>query len=119
MLWRRKSGASPDKAADEAAPADRVPEPDTAGAPEAGPQPQPEKKRIQPKSPRAALEPERVPMPPRRSASARHPMVVAGNAVFTILIMLAIAAGAAVMVGKNRFDARRPLVETTGVIFPP
>ncbi|HEY4775676.1 MAG TPA: endolytic transglycosylase MltG [Xanthobacteraceae bacterium] len=118
MLWRRKSGASPDKAADEAAPADRVPEPDTAGAPEAGPQPQPEKKRIQLKSPRAALEPERVPMPTRRSASARHPMVVAGNAVFTILIMLAIAAGAAVMIGKSRFDARGPLAEDKVVIVP-
>src|SRR4051794_10164830 len=31
-----------------------------------------EQKRISPRSPRAALEPERVPQPPRRSAGARH-----------------------------------------------
>ena len=68
-----------------------------------------EQKRISPRSPRAALEPERVPVPTRRSASARHPLVVAGNAVFTILIVLAVVIGGALLIGKQRFEARGPL----------
>ena len=35
---------------------------------------------ISPRSPRAALEPEQVPPPPRRSERARNPFVVVGNA---------------------------------------
>ncbi len=68
-----------------------------------------EPKRITPRSPRAALEPERVPMPPRRSRGARHPLVIVGNAIFTILVLLAVVGGAAVLVGKQRFEARGPL----------
>jgi UPF0755 protein len=70
-----------------------------------------EQNRISPRSPRAALEPERVPMPIRRSSGARHPLVVAGNAVFTILTLLFIVGGAILFVGKQRFDARGPLAE--------
>src|SRR6516162_2677748 len=50
-------------------------------------------RRAAPRSPRAALEPERVPLPTRRSKSVRHPLVMAGNAVFTLLILIAIAGG--------------------------
>lgn len=39
-----------------------------------------------PRSPRAAIEPDRVDLPARRSASARHPLVVIGNAVILSLI---------------------------------
>ncbi|HEY2137551.1 MAG TPA: endolytic transglycosylase MltG [Xanthobacteraceae bacterium] len=77
-----------------------------------------EQKRISPRSPRAALEPERVPQPTRRSARARHPMVVAGNAVFTILIVFAIVAGGLLFVGKQRFDTRGPLTEDKVVNIP-
>jgi peptidoglycan lytic transglycosylase G len=77
-----------------------------------------EQKRISPRSPRAALEPERVPQPPRRSASARHPLVIVGNAIFTILIVLAIVVGAAVVLGKQRFDTRGPLAEDKVVNIP-
>jgi UPF0755 protein len=77
-----------------------------------------EQNRISPRSPRAALEPERVTMPTRRSASARHPLVVAGNAVFTILIVLAVVIGGAVLIGKQRFDARGPLAEDKVVNIP-
>jgi peptidoglycan lytic transglycosylase G len=70
-----------------------------------------EQNRISPRSPRAALEPERVPAPTRRSSGARHPLVVAGNAVFTILILIAIVGGGILLVGKQRFDARGPLAE--------
>src|SRR5438876_663549 len=38
---------------------------------------------ISPRSPRAALEPEQVPPPPRRSERARNPFVVIGNAIVT------------------------------------
>ncbi|MEA2994524.1 MAG: hypothetical protein QOG74_73 [Alphaproteobacteria bacterium] len=77
-----------------------------------------EQKRISPRSPRAALEPERVPQPPRRSASARHPLVIVGNAIFTILIVLAIVVGTAVVLGKQRFDTRGPLAEDKVVNIP-
>jgi UPF0755 protein len=77
-----------------------------------------EQQRISPRSPRAALEPERVPMPSRRSAGARHPLVIAGNAVFTILILFAILAGAALFIGKQRFEAAGPLPEDKVVNIP-
>src|SRR5262249_41763942 len=47
-----------------------------------------DQKRITPRSPRAALEPEHVAVPTRRSRRARNPLVIAGNAVFTLLILL-------------------------------
>jgi UPF0755 protein len=74
--------------------------------------------RISPRSPRAALEPERVPMPTHRSSGARHPLVIAGNAVFTILILFAIVAGVALFIGKQRLDAPGPLTEDKIVSIP-
>ncbi|HEY7231714.1 MAG TPA: endolytic transglycosylase MltG [Pseudolabrys sp.] len=71
-----------------------------------------------PRSPRAALEPERVPMPGRRSTRARHPVVVVGNAIFTILIVISVAVGAALFFGKQRFDAPGPLAEDKMVNIP-
>jgi len=64
--------------------------------------------RIAPRSPRAALEPEQL-APLRPSRRARHPLVVAGNAVLTIIVVIAVIAGLAVMVGKQRFEAPGPL----------
>jgi peptidoglycan lytic transglycosylase G len=77
-----------------------------------------EQKRISPRSPRAALEPERVTVPTRRSARARHPLVVIGNAVFTILVLFAIVIGGALLIGKQRFDSRGPLAEDKIVNIP-
>jgi UPF0755 protein len=77
-----------------------------------------EQNRISPRSPRAALEPERVPMPTRRSSGARHPLVVAGNAVFTILILIAIVGGGILLVGKQSFEARGPLAEDKVINVP-
>jgi UPF0755 protein len=76
-------------------------------------------RRISPRSPRAALEPERVPVPTKWSKSARHPMVIAGNAVFTVLILVAIILGVGFAVGKHRFDAPGPLQEDKVVNIPP
>ncbi len=77
-----------------------------------------EQKRITPRSPRLAIEPERVAIPTRRSRGARHPLVVAGNAVFTILVILAVVIGGAVFVGKQRFEAVGPLQEDRIVNIP-
>jgi peptidoglycan lytic transglycosylase G len=71
-----------------------------------------------PRSPRAALEPERVPMPSRRSSRARHPVIVVGNAIFTILIVISVAVGAALFFGKQRFEAAGPLADDKVVNIP-
>lgn len=71
-----------------------------------------------PRSPRAALEPERVPMPTRRSSRARHPIIVVGNAIFTVLIVISIGVGAALFFGKQRFDAAGPLADDKVVNIP-
>jgi UPF0755 protein len=71
-----------------------------------------------PRSPRAALEPERVPMPSRRSSRARHPVIVVGNAIFTVLIVISVAVGAALFFGKQRFDAAGPLDDDKVVNIP-
>jgi UPF0755 protein len=67
-----------------------------------------EAKRV-PRSPRAAIEPDRVDLPARRSASARHPLIVIGNAVISAFVLVALAAGVALFVGKQRFEAAGPL----------
>ena len=68
-----------------------------------------EQQRINPRSPRAALEPEHVPIPTRRSKRARHPLVIIGNAFITLFILIAVTVGAAMIVGKQRFEAPGPL----------
>jgi peptidoglycan lytic transglycosylase G len=70
------------------------------------------------RSPRAALQPERVPPPGRHSRRVRHPVVVAANAVFTALVLFAIALGAALFIGKQRFDAPGPLAADKVVNIP-
>jgi UPF0755 protein len=71
------------------------------------------------RSPRAALEPEKVPLPSRRrSHKVRHPLVIAGNAVFTVLVVVSLAVGAALYLGKQRFEAPGPLPEDKVVNIP-
>jgi UPF0755 protein len=74
--------------------------------------------RMAPRSPRAALEPEYVPEPKRPSRRARHPLVIAGNAVFTIILVLAISIGLAYQFGKHRFEAAGPLERDKIVNIP-
>jgi UPF0755 protein len=78
-----------------------------------------ETRRFTPRSPRAALEPERVPVPTRWSSGARHPLVIAGNAVFTLLILTAIVGGVAFALAKHRYDAPGPLEADKVVNIPP
>ena len=73
---------------------------------------------ISPRSPRAALEPEQVPPPPRRSERARNPFVVFGNAVFTIILLLMLGAGSAYLYGKQKIEAPGPLQEDKIVNIP-
>jgi UPF0755 protein len=75
-------------------------------------------KRLTPRSPRAALEPEYMPEPIRPSRRARHPLVIAGNAIFTIVLFIAIGAAIAYAIGKNRFDAPGPLQSEKIVNIP-
>ena len=75
-------------------------------------------KPITPRSPRTAIEPDTVEIPTRRSKSARHPFVVIGNAIISIFVLLAIVAGIALAIGKQRFDAPGPLAEDRVVSIP-
>ena len=75
-------------------------------------------KRINPRSPRAAIEPDRVPMPTRRSKRSRNPFVIAGNLMLTIVFLLTIAAGVGFVVGKQRFDLPGPLASEKVVNIP-
>ncbi len=61
-------------------------------------------RRVAPRSPRAALEPEFMADVSRPSRRARHPLVIAGNAIFTIILIAGIAGGLAYSVGKSRID---------------
>ena len=73
---------------------------------------------ISPRSPRAALEPEQVPPPPKRSERARNPFVVVGNAIITILMVGMIGTGAAYYYGRQMLEAPGPLQEDKIVNIP-
>jgi UPF0755 protein len=73
---------------------------------------------ISPRSPRAALEPEQVPPPPKRSDRARNPFVVVGNAIITIVLVLMIGTGAAYYYGRQKLEAPGPLQEDKVVNIP-
>ncbi len=73
---------------------------------------------VSPRSPRAALQPQRVPSPKPRSRRVRHPMVIVGNAIFTVLVVVSLTVGTALYFGKQRFDAPGPLAEDKVVNIP-
>jgi UPF0755 protein len=80
-----------------------------------------EQKRITPRSPRAALQPEHVPLPAqtrRPSRRARNPLVIIGNAVFTLLILVLLAGGGVMLFGNSRLEAPGPLMEDKVVVIP-
>jgi UPF0755 protein len=74
--------------------------------------------RITPRSPRTALEPDTVEIPTSRSRTARHPFIVIGNAIISVFVLVAVAAGAGLVIGKQRFDAPGPLPENQVVNIP-
>jgi UPF0755 protein len=65
------------------------------------------------RSPRAALQPEDVPMPPRprRSKRVRNPIVIAGNALLTVVFLITVVGGITFVLGKQRFEMPGPLTE--------
>jgi UPF0755 protein len=73
---------------------------------------------ISPRSPRAALEPEQVPPPPKRSERARNPFVVAGNAIITIVLVLMIGVGGGYIYGRQKIEAPGPLQDDKIVNIP-
>src|SRR3954449_4451674 len=73
---------------------------------------------ISPRSPRAALEPEQLPPPPKRSKRARNPFVVIGNAIISLVLVLMIGAGGAYIYGKQKIEAPGPLREERIVNIP-
>ena len=73
---------------------------------------------ISPRSPRAALEPEQVPPPPRRSERARNPFIVVGNAIITFILLVMIAVGGTYIYGKQKIEAPGPLKEDKVVNVP-
>ena len=73
---------------------------------------------ISPRSPRAALEPEQVPPPPKRSERARNPFVIVGNAIITLLLVSMIGAGAVYVYGKQMLEFPGPLKEDKIVNIP-
>lgn len=74
---------------------------------------------IAPRSPRAALEPEQVPQPPKHSQRARNTFVVVGNAIMTFLIVAMLLAGGVFYYGKKTIEAKGPLEEDKVVNIPP
>src|SRR4051812_16033961 len=73
---------------------------------------------ISPRSPRAALEPEQVPPPPKRSDRARNPFIIVGNAIITLLLLAMLGAGGAYVYGKQMLEAPGPLQEDKIVNIP-
>jgi UPF0755 protein len=107
-----EAGASPrPRVAQPPPPRSATPAPAATAAPAAA-------KRITPRSPRVAIEPDRVELPPRRSAGARHPLVIIGNAVISFLVLVAVAAGVTLYIGKKRFEAPGPLAQDRVVNIP-
>ena len=73
---------------------------------------------ISPRSPRAALEPEQVPPPPKRSERARNPFIIVGNAIITLVLVSMIGAGAVYVYGKQMLESPGPLKEDKIVNIP-
>ena|SRR5271165_1659531 len=81
-----------------------------------------EPKRITPRSPRAALEPDFVSLPAssfRPSRRARNPLVIVGNAIFSLLVLALVVGGGAIVLGKSRLEAPGPLQDDKVVVIPP
>jgi UPF0755 protein len=59
-----------------------------------------------------------APSSPRRSKRARNPIVIAGNALLTVVFLLTVSAGVAFVIGKQRFELAGPLQEEKVVNVP-
>jgi len=59
-----------------------------------------------------------VPMPTRRSRRVRNPIVIAGNALLTVVFLVTLIGGIGFVIGKQRFDLPGPLAEDKVVNIP-
>ena len=57
-------------------------------------------------------------MPTRRSRRARNPIVIAGNALLTVIFLVTLVGGVGFVIGKQRFDLPGPLTEDKVVNVP-
>ncbi len=75
--------------------------------------------RVNPKSPREAIQPEPAPAPPTRSRHVRNPLVIFVNFILTVIVLGVVTGGALLYFGKQMFDAPGPLAQERTVIVPP
>jgi len=87
---------------------------DTEVAP---PAPARKHRRISPRSPRQAIEPEMAPPPPARSRQVRHPLVVVLNFFMMAGVLAVLVIGAGLYFGSIRFNAEGPLTESKSVLI--
>jgi UPF0755 protein len=75
---------------------------------------------ISARSPRAAAQPENVPMPSllRPSRRSRHPFVIVGNLFLTLIFLIAVCGGVGFVIGKQNFEEPGPLAEDHIVNVP-
>jgi len=59
-----------------------------------------------------------TPSPRRRSKRARNPIVIAGNALLTLVFLVMVAGGVSFVIGKRRFDMPGPLAQEKVVNIP-
>ena len=59
-----------------------------------------------------------MPEPKRPSRRARHPLIIAGNAIFSIILIIAVAGGVAWSYGKHKFETPGPLDREKVVNIP-
>ncbi|HLL29348.1 MAG TPA: endolytic transglycosylase MltG [Xanthobacteraceae bacterium] len=70
---------------------------------------------VQPRSPRQAIVPDRLPPPPSRRA--RNPLVMIGNGIFTGILLLIFASGGALYFGRAKLIAPGPLDRERTVVI--
>src|SRR5262249_1642647 len=75
-------------------------------------------KRIAPRSPRTALEPEQVIMPMRQFRRAHNPFLMVANALLSFVLLIALVGGVAFVGGRQRFEMAGPLAQEKTVVIP-
>ncbi|WP_081657542.1 endolytic transglycosylase MltG [Pseudovibrio exalbescens] len=74
--------------------------------------------RVNPRSPRQAIQPDQAPPPPSRSRHARNPLVMVINFLLTLAVLTIIGVGALLYWGKGQFEGPGPLKQEASVIIP-
>ncbi|MBB4302216.1 UPF0755 protein [Rhodobium orientis] len=74
--------------------------------------------RLNPRSPREAIQPEPAPPPPGRSRHVRNPVVMLLNLIMTLLVVGIVFGGAFLYWGKLQFDEPGPLAQDKTIMIP-